>query len=169
MSQWVEIAKDFATVTFWLKAVLPVVGSMSLAQIYKLHIFHTTGKKPQNYMCALVATIFCMALLILVHGLMGTEGWRYAAGVGVMIGPAAPFLWWIATALAPERVSRAMRGKREQRNEDRTPGAWTKEQREKALRDTLYGDNDDTLRNKIRRAKQGGSFDAPEDLDKNID
>jgi len=142
-----DVLRDAQLLSFWAMALLPILGAVSLTQIWKLYRRDTTGSKPRNYMCQLVSTCTCAVLSTLVYGLMGEEGWAHALGTGIMIGPAAPLLWWMGKALAPDRISAAMRGERRKsaRNGD---AAWSDKQRH----DTLYGD-DTTLRDKIRRAR----------------
>lgn len=146
-----DTLRDTSLISFWAMAILPILGSVSLTQIWKMQRRESTGRKPPNYQCQLVATLFCVTLSALVYGLIGAQGWSHALGVGLMIGPAAPLLWWMGIRMAPDRLARAMRGGRDP---NRDPIILTEWERQQVLHDTLYGDSDSTIRDKIRRARE---------------
>jgi hypothetical protein len=145
-----DTLRDTPLIEWWAMAVLPIIGSMSLTGIWKRDRQKRTRKKPENHETAFVATLFCTALSTTVYGLIGVHGWSHALGVGIMIGPASPLLWWIARAVAPERISLAMRGRR---MPPRAPEIWTDEERAR-LHDSLYGDGDTTLEEQVRLMRE---------------
>ena len=143
-----DIARDQGVIVFWMMLTLPMLGAMSLAQVWKLDRYYATGCKPPNHRCVLVSTLFGTALYTLVFGLMGAGGWKYALGVGVMGGPAGPLVWLFLHAIVPDRIARAMRGDRRAYR-----ATWTEAERRQHIRDTLHGD-DPTLQDHMRALRE---------------
>lgn len=143
----VEFLRDTSAIEWWMIVVLPMLGGMSGAQMWKQEYRFRNKVKPPNHRVQFVAALFCTFLSTLAQGLAGTRGWHAALGVGIAIGPAAPLLWWVGIRLFPERVSRAMRGGRDP---DRDPIILTSWERQQLLNDSMFGDGDTTIQDKIR-------------------
>jgi hypothetical protein len=138
MMQVQDILTDAGQVTFWAKAVGPIIGSVTLTQVWKLWYRDNQGKKPRGYTTAFVSATICMLLSSLVYWLFG-DPIKLAVGYGVMIGPASPILWAIAQAFLPQKARDAMRGnrRRQPREDDRQ---WTEQERADYQDQTMFGD-----------------------------
>jgi hypothetical protein len=132
----------------------PIVGSVSLAQVWKMDRYYATGEKPANYRVRAVSTLICSVLYFPAFLVLGDRGWPTALVMAALMGPASPLIWAVLIAIAPDNLARALRGdkRRWHRGED---DAWTEEQRQRRLPDTLHGDNT-TLRDKILKRQRDG-------------
>lgn len=76
-------------------AALAVLGGVALTQTWKLWRRDVTGRKPRNYVTALVSILITAALATAVAWTGGTM-LRAAISEGLKIGPASPLLWLAA-------------------------------------------------------------------------
>lgn len=138
-----ELARDIPTLTWWMLLIFPIIGAASITQAWKLDGKYRRGRKPRNYECVLMSSAVCGLITFITQWTVAGASLAASGGMAILLGLAAPFIWWVVKTCGPEQLTRIMNGQRD---------VWSDEERKKRRKvvDTLYGD-EDTLREQLRR------------------
>ena len=152
-SMMIDALRDAVSAVARPMTLGPILGAVSLTQIWRLDRRHSTGRTPRTYECALTNTVICWALMVLVYGTLGDAGWIHAIGMGAMVAPAAPLLWVLGGARLIECIGSRMCGRKAPR---RGNHRWSDEKRSavRDLYDTLSDADDETVRDQVRSMRE---------------
>lgn len=143
-----DLLRDSSPLDYGM-ALLPALGSVSLAQIWRLHERDRTGMMPRTYRVQLVNTLICILLSSLVYLLLGDHSVAQSIGLGIMIGPAAPALWYLGAPRLMACIGGMLNGR------GKTRAVWSRQRRdiERSLYDTMSDAEENTLRDAVKHIR----------------